>query len=147
MIVLPIAFDQFVVAREILGAGFGLIVNFNNYSAQSMKELISQVAATESPYRKSVGKISKLLKSRKHPSERAADEIKDVFTYGWNHLRFPDEVNSLNFFQFYMIDVLCFIFFILLLFTLLCLCGSWLCIVKCFQKCRTSKIKTKFKKD
>ena len=142
---LPICCYHYLTAQEIVDAGFGLRVNFKNYSADSMRDLILQVAPKEGSYSKSVIKISKFLKSRKLPAERAADAIEEVFTYGWKHLRFPDEVYSLNFFQFYMIDIMFFLYSLLHLLSCLIIFILVICIRKCVKNCNIhlTGIKTK----
>lgn len=91
-------------------------------------EELARKLLDEPEYRQRALQVSEQMRARKNPSEVAAEAIERLMTLGGHHLR-SNAAYSLNFVQFYMLDVLLALFLMLLIIMLLAGC----CLLRCLS--------------
>lgn len=112
LIAFPLMIPQQFIAKRIEALGFGreasLFTTNNTELAAMAKEVL-----IDTRYRQRVGKVSKIMKSRKHPGEVATDAVEHVMEFGADHLRSYGSL-SLNIIEFFMLDIFGLVFVLIL---------------------------------
>lgn len=120
------------------------MMNIHDYSVEeliaNMKDLLEN-----SSYSQRIKKASLIFHSEKHPAERAADAIEHVLKHGGDHLR-PKEAYKLNWWQFYMLDILVILYVAFLMSMVLFFVCAKCCLSRVLRRCR-GQSSTKAKKD
>ena len=104
LIAFPLIVIQRYMASRIEALGYGKEADLFTLNDTHMAAIVKQVLV-DTRYRQRMGKISKIIKSRKHPGEVDADAAEHVIEFGDDHLR-PHGSISLNIIEFYMLDIL-----------------------------------------
>ena len=106
LVAFPLLVPQKYMASKIAALGYGKEADLFTMNATELVAIAKEVFI-DTRYRQRVRKVSKIIKSRKHPGEVAADAVEHVMEYGADHLQ-PHGSLSLNIIEFYMLDVLLF---------------------------------------
>ena len=104
MLALLMLFIQKFMADRIEALGFGKTAYLLSMNGTEMASIAKEVLL-DTRYRQRVQKISKIIKSRKHVGEVAADAVEHAMEFGDAHLR-PYGSLALNVIEFYMLDLL-----------------------------------------
>ena len=131
LVAFPLLVPQKFMASRIVALGYGMEADLFAMNASELAA-ISKKVLNDTRYRHRVRKISKIMKARKHPGDIAADAVEHVMEFGADHLR-PNRSLSLNIIEFYMLDVICLVFFIIfvIVFIAVYLC---ICLIKCIWR-------------
>ena len=108
LIAYPPMIPQKFMASRIEALGFGKEVSLLTMNGTEMASLAKEIL-NDKQYRHRVIKASKIIKSRKHPGEVAADAVEHVLEFGTDHLM-PHGSLSLSIIEFYMLDILLLVF-------------------------------------
>ncbi|KAK2142255.1 hypothetical protein LSH36_979g00029 [Paralvinella palmiformis] len=134
----PIAIDQPFNAKLIANRGLGYEMDLGDFSADELTSKIADVLANETILY-NVRRASFMMRNKTDtPSKRISFWVEHMATYGGSHLRTNSE---LNIFQFYCLDVVLFIMFLILLIII----SNIFCIrliFRCLKRRLVSKSKT-----
>ena len=103
LVAFPLLVPQKYMASKIAALGYGKEADLFSMNVTELVAIAKEVLI-DTRYRQRVGKVSKIMKARKHPGEVAADSMEHVMEYGADHLQ-PHASLSLNIIEFYMLDV------------------------------------------
>ena len=104
LLAFPLIFMQKFMAGRIETLDYGKEGSLFTMNGSELVRLATEVL-NDKRFRQRVGRVSKIIKSRKHPTEVSADAVEHVLEFGADHLR-PKGSLSLNFLQFYTLDLL-----------------------------------------
>ncbi|XP_063964640.1 UDP-glucuronosyltransferase 2C1-like [Lytechinus pictus] len=126
-VVMPIFADQFGVSNRITQFGLGLKLNKEEVTSDLIYEALYEVTSNKT-YMQTAKRMSANFRNRPmKPAERAAFWIDHAIKHGTDNFELP--VDSLNIFQYYLIDVIAFIsVFMIFSIYLLFKCTTVVCI-------------------
>ena len=104
LLAFPLIFLQKFMAGKIETLGYGREGSLFTMNGSELVTLAKEVL-NDKRFRQQVGRVSKIMTSRKHPTEVSADAVEHVLEFGADHL-LPKGPLMLNFLQFYMLDLL-----------------------------------------
>lgn len=79
------------------------MVNYENFATADLEKVVSDLMENTT-YKRRIEKASAIFHSEKHPTERAADAVERVLTYGADHLQYK-ETFKLNWWQLYLMEI------------------------------------------
>ena len=122
MVGVPVFLDQIHNAVRMEYLGYGRKFSLNDDTPEKLAELVHEVYNNQT-YRDNIKRASAIYNSRPEtPRQRAAFWIKHVIKFGSKHLR--SYANDMPLYQYWMVDIIVFLFFIsilAMLFTLVML--------------------------
>ena len=144
MVGVPIYGDQFPNAKRSVYNGYGRTFDIRNEQSEKLAELIREVIMNSS-YSENIKRASRIFRDRPDtPRSRAAFWVKHVMKYGSRHLR--SYANDMPLYQYWMVDVIAFLFFLLLLVIMFISLGIYFAMVWCNKqrhRIKDQKVKTK----
>lgn len=134
IVALPFFGDQprnaFMAARK----GYGIKLNALTFTSENLRNAVSDVASNAT-YRDAIQKASAIFRSHPEtPCQKAARMLDHVIQYGGSHLR--SHAYELNFFQFWLLDVMAFLVVVVS-------ASCYLCCRLCRCLCRSVRNKAK----
>ena len=127
MVGVPVYGDQFPNAKRMVYNGYGRAFDIRNAQYERLADLMQEVILNSS-YSDNIKKASRIFRDRPDtPRSRAAFWVKHVIKYGSRHLR--SYANDMPLYQYWMVDVIAFLFFLLILVIMFISLGIYFAIM------------------
>ena len=137
MLGLPIQPEQDYNAARMQYKGFGVRMDLKKFTSEELVNNINLIINDQS-YRTAIEKASQIFRSRPmNPRQRAAYWLEHIAKYGSDHLH--SYALEMPLYQFLMLDILLFLFFVVMVLVL----ATYFVLRVCVAKCCKSKPKIK----